>query len=748
MMIRNSSSRGRPLARLLFTTAIVGGMAAPGVVLAQVAAPAGSQDPQVTEVSEVVVTARRREETLREVPASVTALTSETIERAGVRNIEDVARLTPGLNYVSLGSNFSLPVIRGLSTNVGESNVGFFIDGVYQGSRSGMDRPLADVERIEVIKGPQVALYGRNAFGGAINVITRAPSNDPSFRASATLGEYGRQEASLVASGPLVADRLFGRIGYSYAARDGFYTNGLTGGDLDDRRSSALSGALLWQPSDTLSFDLRVSWEDTANGDNAGYFVLNNNPVLHAGRSQILLGEVPSKTSGFAVTPGGFDRESSLVSLTGRWDVSDTLRLTSTTAYSTLESQQRTDNDYGPADLSFQTQDTDLTVFSQEFRLDYVGEAVDWLVGLYYSDQDQKTVDLDLVSTPALEAALPASLRSTLLRNTETSEVLALFGSVTWRFAPNWSVDVAGRFFREEKGLDPFQSNPYTGVVLTPNPSLALEEEHFTPSVAVSWDVSDTVRLYGSVARGVKTGGFNALANVTAAERYFDAETSWNYELGLKATLMDRKVYVNAALFQIKWDDQIVRALGSLGATLNANAGKTTSQGIELEVLARPVQGLNLTASYTYTDATFDEYYYPALQMSFGLDPVLDGKSLQYVSRHMFTASAQYQAQLVNDWDWFVRGDMTYRSRQYGSTTNLFWVGDQTRVNLAFGVENERWAVEFWARNLFDEDKPGMSIQQRNRGAVALPPAGQGVFQALAFAPEPRNAGVTLRVRF
>lgn len=744
-MTSNTNHARRSLARLMLTTAMVAAPLFPGAALAQ-SAPQDGQ--QAATLGDVLVTARRREETLQEIPASVTALSSETIERGGVRNIEDVARLTPGLTFVSLGSNFALPVIRGLSTNVGESNVGFFIDGVYQGSRSGMDRQLSDVERIEVIKGPQVALYGRNAFGGAINVITRAPSNDPSFRASTTVGQYDRLESSAVVSGPLVQDRLFGRLGVSYAERGGFYTNDLTGEDLDDRSATTLSGALLWQASDAVSFDLRASWEDTSTGDNPGYFSLNDNPVLFAGRSQILLGDVPTQTKGFAVTPGGFDRESSLVSLTGRWDISPTLQASSITAYSQLESQQRTDNDYGPASLGFQTQDTDLSVFSQEFRLDYAGVNIDALLGLYYSDQEQASVDLDRVTSPALEAALPGSLRSTLLRNTETSEVMAVFGSVTWRFAPAWSVDVAGRFFREEKNLDPFQSNPYTNVVLTPNPALSLTEEHFTPSLALSWEVTENARLYGSVARGVKTGGFNALANVTAAERYYDAETSWNYELGLKTSLMDRRLYVNAALFQIQWEDQIVRALGSLGATLNANAGQTTSQGFELEVLARPTEGLNLTAGYTYTDATFDDYYYPSLQASFGLDPLLDGKTLQYVSKHMITASAQYQASLVNDWDWFVRGDLNHRSRQYGTTTNMFWVGAQTKVNFAFGFENPRWAIEFWARNLLDDETPGMSIQQRNRRSAALPPAGQGVFQTLAFAPEPRNAGVTLRFRY
>lgn len=731
------------LAATLAVTTCLTSIALPGL-----AQETSEGDDATATLDKVIVTTRFKEETVQDIPASVTALNSEIIERAGVRNIEDVARLTPGLNYVSLGSNFALPVIRGLSTNVGESNVGMFVDGVYQGSRSGMDRPLADVERVEVIKGPQIALYGRNAFGGAINVITRAPSNEPSFNASATIGENGRLEGSAYVSGPIAKDTLFGRFGVSYAEHDGFYTNTLTGEDLDPYEATYYSGALLWQVTPTLSFDLRGNYEDSSRGDRPGYFILNNDPVIYNGRSQIYLGEVPAQTDGFAVTPGGYDRESMLWSLTGKWEISDRMELSSITSYSDLDGVLRADIDYSAADLNYQTQQVEQEWFSQEFRLSVSGDSFDWLAGLYYSDQEQTDDNLQLVTNEAIENALPGSLRSSQLLNTETSEVSAIFGSVTWRFAPNWSMDLAGRFFREEKNLDPYQSNPYTGVVLTPNPDLAIEDEFFTPSLAVSWDASDNVTFYGSVARGVKSGGFNALANVTDAERLYDAEKSWNYELGMKSSWHEDRLTLNAALFHIDWSDQIVRALGELGATLNANAGATTSQGFEIEMMARPVEGLDLSLGYTYTDASFDEYTFPALERSFGLDPVLDGHTLQYVPEHMIMFGSQYQAHLVGDWDWFARFDASYRSKQYGSTTNLFWVGDQTNANLAFGLDSEHWSAELWVRNLFDEDTPTVSIQQRNLGSVVLPPAGQGVFRVLSFAPEPQNAGITLRYRY
>lgn len=734
---------------LLTTTMLVAPLAAalslPGAVLAQ---DQGGQDEAVV-VGEIIVTARRRSEALQEVPAAVSALSEHVIERAGVRDISDVAALTPGLTFTALqGSNMALPVIRGLSTNVGESNVGFFIDGVYQGSRSGMDRVLADVERIEVIKGPQVALYGRNAFGGAINVITRAPDNTPSARAALTLGEGGRFEAQGSVSGPLVRDRLYGRIGVSHAERDGFYTNELTGDDLDSRRTTLVSGALLFEATPDLTFDLRAAVEETRNGDSPGYFLLNNNPVLFNGRSQIYLGEVPAKRDGFAVTPGRFERDSSIFSLTTRWNISDRYTFSAITSYNTLETLYEADNDFQAESISFQTQRIDLEEFSQEFRIDYSGDDFDWLAGVYYSNQETNTFDQDLVTNPAIEAALPASQRSTLIDNDETATIYALFGSATWRFAPSWSATFAARWFREERSVDPYQTNPYTGIPLSPNPPLYLDNEFFIPSFTLEWDYRPNLRFYGSIAQGVKSGGFNTLANVTADERIYDAEQSWNYELGVKSELFGGRVLANASVFLVEWEDQIVRALGTLGATLNANAGRTQSSGFEVDVRARATQHLSVGFSYAYTDAHFKEYIFQALQTSFGLDPDQAGNSLQFVSRHVATANFDYQAPLAGNWEWFARGDLSYRSRQYGITTNQFWTGDVTRANLTVGVENGPWTVEVWGRNLLDDDTPTMSLAQRNRASLVLPPAGQGVFRTLAYAPEPRNFGVTLRYRY
>lgn len=699
-------------------------------------------------LDEVVVTARFREESLQDAPAAISALGATQVERAGVRNIDDIATLTPGLTYVSLqGSNYALPVMRGLSTNVGESNVGLFLDGVYQGSRSGMDRMMTDVERIEVIKGPQAALYGRNTFGGAINIISKQPTNQPEGSLSLAYGSRNLSEGIATFSTPVANDQIHMRFGVAQRQRDGHYRNELSGDDLDHRKDQSLSSFFRWYASDNLVMDLRASFDRADHGDNPGYFVLNNSEPLFNGRSQILLGEVPSRTSGFAVTPGGFERDADLFSLKADWQVNDDLSFTSITTYSDLESEFRADIDYGPTDISYQTQNTDVDEISQEFRLAGQGGDISWIGGFFYLRSNQRTLDQDLANA-AYEPLLPGSLKSTLIDNREKHQNIALFGSVSWQLADDWTLDLAGRVFREKRSIDPFQSNPITGQVLDPNPPLDMSETFITPSLGLRRRINDQWMGYASLSRGVKSGGFNAMANVTADERTFDAEKSINYEIGAKFNSADNRVTFNTALFHIDWEDQIVRALGAQNATLNANAGKTTSQGAEFDLRVMPLPGLALGASYAYTDATFDDYVFEALRLSFGLESDLAGKELQYVSKHVGTVSFDYQKELSSDTAFYMRGDWGYRSRQYGSTTNLFWVGSRSMVNMAFGFQVRNYDLEFWGRNLLNDKTPTVSISSRDRGSLILPPAGQGAFKTLAFAPELRSYGVRLRVKF
>ena len=559
-------------------------------------------------------------------------------------------------------------MIRGVSTNIGEPNVGFFLDGVYQSSRATMDALIGSVERVEIAKGPQSALYGRNTFGGAINYITKRPAESFEGDLELTLGDNGRQKIGASLSGP-ISDSFAYRVGVVYDSFDGYYTNELTGGDLDSKESLLAALSLEATPSDSLSVVFRVGLEDTDNGDFPLQFVRNNAQFIPVPFNdfQVYSGDLPGATSGFAVTPGSFERQHLNTSLRITKDF-ENLTLTSITGFNDLDIDSDSDNDYEARELSWQIALTDQQEFSQEFRLSGSSDSSNWTIGVYYFDLDLDTDTDSRFISPALDAIYspptgPLSflgVGSTSIVNNETTENLALFGEYEFLISDAWRLSFSARWANEEKTLDTFVSNPHSGFVLS-DLTLSDDWQSFTPKVSLSYELNDNTMLYGSVAKAIKAGGFNALANVTDAERRYDQEESLNYELGAKIGWADGRAYTNVALFRIDWTDQIVRAIGESGAILNTNAGETTSQGVEIELVAQPTDNLSVRLGYAYTDSKYDDYIFAALA-NFGLDPDVSGIPLQNVSKNQANASIQYTRDINASWMWKFRIDSSYRS--------------------------------------------------------------------------------------
>lgn len=715
---------------------------------------AGAQQAPGAAIEEIVVTARKREESLQQTPLAVSAFTAQDIEDAGIDNIEDIALLTPGLTWTSLFGFTGAPVIRGVSTNIGEPNVGFFLDGVYQSSRAVMDSLLGAIERVEVAKGPQSALYGRNTFGGAVNYITKAPAPELEITGELTLGEDERQQYRLSASGP-ISDALSYRVGGSYYSFDGYFDNELTGGDLDDKETILFSASLEAVPSDVLDVVFRVGVEDTNNGDLPVRFVPNNGSFVPPfGGFQVFAGELPNFEDGYAVTPGTFKRDNLNASLSISRDFGG-VTLTSITGFNDFELDYDLDNDYEARPISAQRLDVEQQELSQELRLSG-GESLSWMVGVYYYDLEADTRDDNRFIDPGLDAifAPPGGplaflgVGSVILDNAETTENIALFGEVEVPLGERWRVSVSGRLANEEKTLDTFNVNPFSGFVLA---DLELEDDwdSFTPRVGIDFQPTDQVMLYASVAKAIKAGGFNALQNVTPEERRYDQEESLNYEFGAKTSWLGGRLRVNGAAFLIDWEDQIVRALGQSNAILNTNAGETTSQGVELEISARPLDNLDIRAGLALTDAEYDKYIFPTLAV-LGLNPDLSGVPLQNVSEKQANLSVHFRQPIVSEWWWFIRGDTSFRSEQCTVQTCDAWVGDSARTNLRTGVESGQWLLTLWMDNVFDDDAAHSAAFVQNRAAAVdvLGGAGIQLFNALVTATEPRTAGITARYRF
>lgn len=733
-----------------------------------------ASDTQELRVAKIVVTSRKVEEDLQSAPLAVTAFGAAEIQDAGLANIEDIALLTPGLTFAPLfGGAGSIPVIRGQSTSIGESNVGFFVDGVYQSSRAAMDALLAgNIERVEVVKGPQSALYGRNTFAGAINYITRKPSRNLEGGVETTLGDYGLREVRGNISVPMIEDQLYFRGGASHYRRDGYFDNELTGDDLDSRETNVLSASFEATPSASLGAVLRIAYEKTSNGDSPLRFLENNaapgnpTPAPLPPAFQLYAGEMLASGSGYSVSPGGFDRKNTSVSLAVDKEFDSGLTLTSITGYVELETEQNVDNDYEARSIRYSRATADLAEFSQELRLASSPDgSLRWMVGAYYYDLssdgrisdtfvDGAFVLAQALSVTPLAGLLPAGAITT---NDETTTSYALFGSLSYDLTDRLTGTFEGRWTSETKDIVATQQSPLSPAIGVFTDSA--EFENFVPKFILDYQYSDDLMVYLSAAKATKTGGFNidvTGSGILPSERIYDPEESWTYEGGFKSTLADGRMTLNGAVYHIQWTDQIVRALGATFATLNANAGETSITGVELETRARLARGLDLTAGYAYTDSAYDKYTFGALA-GLGLDPVLDGKPLQWVSEHQFNLSLQYQKPAFGNWEWMARGDLAYFSDQSTVQTADAYVGDTTLVNLRTGLSNDDLSVSFWVRNLFEEDTAVTGVFLPNQAsrfdtanglATPAPVVGFEAFNGLVTARDPRAWGVTLRKSF
>ena len=735
--------------------------------------PVAAQARPVTQLEEIIVTTRKREERLQDVPVSISAFTAKNIEQAGMQNVEDIARMTPGFTVAPLfGGDATTPVIRGLSTTIGEPNVGFFVDGVYQSSRAAMDAMLSgSIERVEVAKGPQSALYGRNTFGGAINFVTRRPTNEPEGQLEATFGSESRAEVKGTISGPLVEDRVFGRIAGSYFERGGYFTNELTGGDLDDRRTAVVAASLEADLSDTLNAIWRISFESTDDGDDALRALTNNaRPASLAGgllppAFQLFEGTVPPLQDGFAVTPGFFKRDNLATSLALDWQAGD-YQVTAITGYNDLQTRRDQDNDFQARSIRYLNSRIDLDEISQELRVSSPDDRrLRWMLGGYYYDLDVTTRNRDL--RVGLGAAVPAFppftniVSAGLINEThEQTENFAIFGELGYDLTGQLRAAFSGRYSWEEKRVRATDTNPLTLASGTFEDNSSFS--NFTPRLSLDYHITDDAMIYASAARAVKAGGFNV---VTVAgvifdeERTYEPEKSWHYELGAKTGWLDNRLTLNAAGFYIRWTDQIVRAVGGSGALLNVNAGRTTSQGFEIEMLARPIEGLEISGGFAYTDSKYKDYFFASL-IGLGFTPEeaqLAGTPLQFVSKHTANGAIQYRRPIGGGMEWFGRADASYQSRQSIVQPGGSYVGSRNIVNLRTGFEKDRYSVTFWVHNLCDEDAAVTGAFTANpasrydtvAGMLGLGPVvGLAAFGAVVTSHEPRSWGVTARVRF
>lgn len=755
------------------------GMVSLAAMIAASMAPmqAGAQQTQSSSaefigLEEIVVTARRLEEKLQDVPLAITSFSSTSLEAAGVENLRDLSYLTPGITVNSGGSEFAVqPVIRGLTNlngGAGDPNVAVFLDGVYLPNTSAISLALIDVARIEVVKGPVSALYGRNSFGGAINYVSKKPSlRDYEGKISATYGNDGQRNLSGAIGGPLIKDVLGVRLAAGYDNFDGSYKDEVNG-----RRSGG------WEKKDAqLSFTLNASENLEVNGavyygddvfaqSALAYNVGNcgprsTNPLTlneytqYCGRldPDAHPVEVPAIPTGAGVS--GNNREVLNANLRVDYNM-DWGSVAWLTGYNDIK-QQRLNDFIGMRDgilfnlvpgpgqvrlLETFGNDSLNKDFSQELRIaSNRDQSFRWAFGGFYY-----TADADTSTLVGLDGSrIPAG---------QTINTSAIYVTTDGRFAPG-TVQFSrgddrqysgfiGLEYDIIEGLTASGEYRYTdqkrGVLIEPSAnSLAVGVNNgaYPPDATftfsnyrgtLKYQVTPEIMTYASVANGTKAGGFNARATV-AADLTFDPEENTTYEAGVKTSFFDNRLQANAAVFHIDSTNlQISGPSSNASSTglVTKNFGSTDSDGFEIELAAKPAQGVRFNAGVGYSNPKFngDAYDFSSVASCRAIPTCatkvvtvstpqgsrqavsLKGNQVSRTSKLQLTFGTELTGELVGDWNWFSRTDFRYESKQYSLPNNYNWFGPRTVVNHRMGIENGNLKFTAYIDNLTNDMTP------------------------------------------
>ncbi len=589
--------------------ASVAGMAqaaedATGDVNATVAQPA-DQAAAETEGDIIIVTARKREETLSDVPVAATAISGDTLAARGMNSVREAATLAPGLNINSDGSGRAFVAIRGVGVTLVQSvqpGVGLFVDGIYRPNTAYLNNPLLDVERIEVLRGPQGTLYGKNTLGGAINVITRQPGDTFEGRFSGSYAETDSQWSMAGSiSGPIVEDVLGFRIAASHREQDGFAWNSLLDAYGNPLNTDSINGTIRATPGNIeLTVNGYYDWIDSVN---IPYARVDGPQDYSRELTFNALNEARYKYRGvnarLAVPVDGIN---STVTLIGAWDARNTVSPDS-------------DVDFGPGNFARATGNDKLRTKTVELRLDSDwSDSISTLFGLFYSNE--KTNALDVTTLYPAFSGLPFDVVRTTTNRT-TADTYAAFGTLFWTPMPDWEVALGLRYDHEKRvangsvltALGPL------GTVGGPLPEAEIKSDEWQPKLTVKRSWTDELMTYASVARGYRGGGFNA---PTAPFRTYQGDSAWSYELGAKYGSADGRTNLAATVFYNDYKDyiglnSIAPANGGGLVTVDLNTGDVESYGVELEGQFRPTSAWSISggmmlmhARLTNTDAYTD----------------------------------------------------------------------------------------------------------------------------------------------
>ncbi len=754
-------------------------------------------------VPDITVTARRRPEDVEAVPLAVSVIGRDLLDRSYTVNTQQLSLLVPALNYSSANPRNTAFTIRGLGSSVVavsqandglEPGVGFYVDQVYHARPATAAFDFTDVDQIEVLRGPQGTLFGKNTTAGAISIATRLPSFTPEAAEEFSVGSYDFVQAKASASGPLFGDTVAFRISGLSTRRDGVIRNAVTGQDHNGIGNQAVRGQLLIRPSETFQLRLTADFTNFKSNCCTQVYLRVGTSLRPATRQYPYLAAnapggpyaPPSLNPYDRVTdidaPLAVDTNEGGVSAIADWNVGP-VTLTSVSAWRFWNWDAANDRDYTglPIQLT-QHIPSRQDQYSQELRIASNGDhAITYVAGLYYFDQKitgrpisiygpAATYWLIGATTGAANTPVPSNLLDGYGTDGSTRfkvDSYAAFGEVNWHVTPRLTLTGGLRYTYETKSGN-YSSFVFGGLtttntalnnaklsVLRPQTYSARDSEsNLSGRANIAWQATDGLYAYASYARGFKSGGINMSGLALDAQNLpvlstavIRPELNTTYEVGIKAKLFDRRLVVNLAGYSTQVRDfqativdssQTVALRGYL-----SNIPKVTVKGFEADAIAQVVRGLQLRGSVAYADGKYADY--PAgpcpleVQTSATTACNLTGQRLSGLPRWSTTIGGDFALPVTSSGSLVLHADSSFKSGYYGepSLSKFTFIEAYNVTNASFGYRSDKgWEVAVFARNLFQSNYiQNLTIQAGNSGLILGSPS------------DPRIVGITFRAR-
>lgn len=661
---------------------------------------ARSQQPESVEAGPTIVTAQKTPQDIRDIPDSITLLGGTLIQDARIESMEEVSAHVPGLDFHNFGSRrHSLTFMRGIkSIHTGEPATGFYVDGVNYAKSYMFDFPLFDVERIEILKGPQGTLYGRNSMGGVINVHTRQPDNETRSELGMTAGDDHLGEIKGSLRTPIVDDTLFLGLAGLVREKDGYMENDTPAPGEEGRHTEGGAGRvkLRYLPSDTLDITLGLDGQS----HDEGAFPFRRTSRNAFTQKGIFPADAPYHYS--HDFEGTAESEFWGASLNLKWALpfGD---LAAVTGHRDYRTDEFLDSDFSPLDMTRMNYIQDETAFSQEIRLSSPdsGSPLKWLAGLYYFKNDSENE-----STTFYRSAMAGNPNNPFGAGTGNRKVTssgmteggAVFGQGTWSFMKRFDLTLGLRYAYEEAEMDRFRTDtPDSGgpAGSLAYPSASNDFDALVPKVSLAWHVTRDHMVYATFSGGHRSGGFNKIAS--ADRSAYDEETSLLWEVGAKLNLLNNKMCLSLAGFYMDLEDE---QISMFDTTLNTpyivNAGESHRLGVEAEIRYTPLPGLDLNAGFTVMEAEYDEYADAALGTDYA------GNQVFSVPEYTVNMGVQYRRPLWRQWDFLGRVDFSGYGKRYFDDANTVEEKPYGLINAKAGIEGEHLDIYLWSDNLLD----------------------------------------------